>query len=100
MSTEKYDEDGLIYPVYSVKPTSVYNWCFHFVLPVPYYNKGCLLCDESYPASLHLVVQSQQICSKLMIKTPETRHLGCSGVFNVNFEHFTHCPGVSIIDFE
>ena len=29
----------------------------------------------------------REICSKLIIKTPERRH--CSGVFIVNFEHFS-----------
>ena len=31
-----------------------------------------------------------EICSKLIIKTPERRHWRCSGVFIVNFEHISH----------
>ena len=31
-----------------------------------------------------------EICSKLIIKTPERRQCRCSGVFIVNFEHISH----------
>ena len=31
-----------------------------------------------------------EICSKLIIKTPERRHWRRSGVFIVNFEHISH----------
>ena len=31
-----------------------------------------------------------EICSKLIIKTPERRHWRHSGVFIVNFEHISH----------
>ena len=40
------------------------------------------------------------ICSKLAIKTPEQRHGRRSGVFIVNFKHFTPCFSVSIVSFE
>ena len=41
-----------------------------------------------------------EICSKLTIKTPGRCHWCCSGVFIVNFEHFTPCSSVSIVNFE
>ena len=31
-----------------------------------------------------------EICSKLIINTPERRHWRCFGVFIVNFEHISH----------
>ena len=31
-----------------------------------------------------------EMCSKLTINTPERHHWHRSGVFNVNFEHFSH----------
>ena len=31
-----------------------------------------------------------EICSKLTVKTPERRHLRCSGVFNIKFEHSSY----------
>ena len=31
-----------------------------------------------------------EICSKLMIKTPDQRHWHCSGIFNVSFEEILH----------
>ena len=41
-----------------------------------------------------------EICSRLIIKTPERCHSRRSGVFIVNFEEISHCSGVSIVDFE
>ena len=41
-----------------------------------------------------------KICSKLTIKTPERRQWRRSGVFIDNFEHFTPCSKVPIINFE
>ena len=41
-----------------------------------------------------------EICSKLIIKTPERCHSRRSGVFIVNFEEISNCSGVSIVDFE
>ena len=40
-----------------------------------------------------------EICSELTIKTPKRRHWCRSGVFIVNFEHFTPYPIVSIVNF-
>ena len=31
-----------------------------------------------------------EICSEVKIQTPEQRQQRCSGVFIVNFEHFSH----------
>ena len=42
----------------------------------------------------------RKICSKLTIETPEQRHWRCSGVFIVNFEHFTLFASISIVKFE
>ena len=44
--------------------------------------------------------KSWKICSKLTIKTPELRQWRHSGVFIVNFKHFTPFSSVSIVDFE
>ena len=43
-----------------------------------------------------------EICEKLTIKTSERSHWRHSGVFIFNFEkrYFTHCPDLSIFDFE
>ena len=42
-----------------------------------------------------------EIFSKLKIKIPERRHWRCSGVFIVNFEHFSLvCSCISIVNFE
>ena len=42
-----------------------------------------------------------EIYSKLTIKTPERPHLGCSGVFIINFEHISWGrSGVFIVNFE
>ena len=41
-----------------------------------------------------------EICSKLTIKTPERSQCRRSVVFIVNFEHFTTCSSVSIVNFE
>ena len=41
-----------------------------------------------------------EICSKLTIKIPERRHCRRSGIFIVNFEHFTPSSTVSIVNFE
>ena len=40
-----------------------------------------------------------EICSKLIIKTPERLQWSCPGVFIVNFEQFTPCSSISIVDF-
>ena len=40
-----------------------------------------------------------KICSKLIIKTPERRWRR-SGIFIVNFEHFTLCSSVSTVNVE
>ena len=40
-----------------------------------------------------------EICSKLIIETPEQRHRLRSGIF-VNLTYFTHCSGVAIVDLE
>ena len=43
-----------------------------------------------------------EICSKLIIKTPERRQWRRSGAFIVNFDHISHppCSSVSIVNFE
>ena len=41
-----------------------------------------------------------EISSKSKIKTLKHRHLRRSVAGIVNFEHFTHCFGASIVDFE
>ena len=42
-----------------------------------------------------------EICSKLVIKTPERRDWRHSGVFIVNFEHiFTLCSSIYIVNLE
>ena len=41
-----------------------------------------------------------KICSKLTIKMPERRQWRRSGIFIVNFEHFTPCFIVSVVKFE
>ena len=42
-----------------------------------------------------------EIFSKLKIKIPERRHWRYSGVFIVNFEHFSLvCSSISIVNFE
>ena len=41
-----------------------------------------------------------EICSKLTIKTPERRDWRRSGVFILNFEHFTPFSSVFINNFE
>ena len=42
------------------------------------------------PAQSYITRAKYEICSKLIIKTPEPRHWHCSGVFIVNFEHRPH----------
>ena len=63
--------------------------------------------NYAVPAGIYLHIVNNgkpralyEICSKLTIKTPEQRHWHRSGVFILNFEYFTHCSGVSIVDFE
>ena len=41
-----------------------------------------------------------EICSKLTIKTPERCYWCRSDIFIVNFEHFTPCSSVSIVNIE
>ena len=41
-----------------------------------------------------------EICSKLTIETLERRQRRCSGVFIVNFEHFTSFSSAPIVDYE
>ena len=41
-----------------------------------------------------------ELFSKLTVKTPERRQWRRSGVFIVNFEHFTPCSSVCIVNFE
>ena len=38
-----------------------------------------------------------EICSKLIIKIPEQRHLRRSGIFIVNFEHISHIALVFLL---
>ena len=40
-----------------------------------------------------------EICSMLIIKTPERRHWRRSGVFIVNFEHIAHLVLVFLLSF-
>ena len=40
-----------------------------------------------------------EICSKLTIKSAEGPHWHRSDVFIVNFEHFTPCSSISIVNF-
>ena len=47
--------------------------------------------------------QRCQICSQLIIKTPELRHWYRSGAFNVNFEHISQIAvnkQINKLDFE
>ena len=60
---------------------------------------------ELIPAGIYLLKVNNrntrtrcEICSKLIIKIPERRRH--SGIFIVNFEHFTLCSSVSIVNFE
>ena len=63
---------------------------------------------EVYPAGIYLLKVNNrntrrrcEIYSKLTIKTPERPHLGCSGVFIINFEHISWGrSGVFIVNFE
>ena len=52
--------------------------------------------NSSHPS----VSYGVKICSKLILKTPERRHRGRSGVVIVNFEDTLHLfSSVSIVDF-
>ena len=67
---------------------------------------GFYLCLTAIPAGIYLLKVNNrnrtrcEICSKLTIKIPERRHWHRSGIFIVNFEHFTPCSSVSIVNFE
>ena len=61
---------------------------------------------NTFPAGIYLLKVNTrktrtwwEIWSKLTIKTPEQCQWRCSGVFIVNFVHFTHCSSVSIVNF-
>ena len=65
---------------------------------------------HSYPANIYLLKTNNrntrkrcEICSKLTIKTPESRQCGRGVVlvfFIVNFQHITPFSSVSFVDFE
>ena len=67
-----------------------------------------MLIERSFPANIYLIKVSNrntrkrcEICSKLILKTPERRQWHHSGVFIVNFEHISHLfSSISIVYLE
>ena len=68
------------------------------------YDVTTCLSNNYNPVGIYLLKVSNrntrtkcEICSKLIIKTPERRHWGRSGVFIVNFEHTSHLALVFLL---
>ena len=79
-----------------VLKTQIVNGCF---CRDAYFRK-----NASDPAGIYLIKVNNrntrtrcEICSKLIIKTPERRHWRRSGVFIVNFVHISHLVLVFVL---
>ena len=74
------------------------NWFQTFVRGFYFWLRtGKCGCAWTFPAGIYLLKVNNrntrtrcEVCSKLIMKTPEWRQWGRSGVFIVNYEHISH----------